>query len=167
MKKRTIFLCSSCLLLVTILFLGITNCSNITIQNQTDDTMITKAEYTLDTEYKEAIKTCNSNIEKTNTNLKFAQKWDNLCEHYYQCILQSKLLNNESKNNETITTTYNDWKASAQEYINTEEKRLLSIYKSGSIVPLKLSQYEYILYRSHAIKLYNICVQSHLDCTQP
>ena len=135
--------------------------------NNTDVAVLIDTEYVLDVEYTKAIDACKSNAEISNTNNSFAQKWKDLGDYYYRCIMEGKGINNEDEIKDIASSIHNEWIQYAQHRIEYEEKRLTSLYGAGSIVSVKLSQYECDFYRAHTIEMYEMCIQFHLECDQP
>ncbi len=152
---------------IALLFVLLVGCSNSQMHNNTDAAVLIDTEYALDVEYKEAINACKSNVEISNTNNSFAQKWKDLGDYYYGCIMEGEYFNDKDEIKDIASSIHNEWIQYAQHRIEDEEKRLTVLYGAGSIVPIKLSQYECAFYRAHSIEMYEICIQLHLDCDQP
>ncbi len=135
----------------------------------------TTVTYSLDAEYEKAKQKCKSNAEITSLNEDFAKKWYDLIEAYYNCALtpgeppyDDELLDEwYIKMHENIRIIHENWEIYAQQRLKNEEDRIVTIYMSGSIVPVLLSQFEYELYRSHAIEMYEMCREAFINCPQP
>lgn len=136
----------------------------------------TEEKYSLDLEYEQEIQACKSNAEMTETNNLYAQKWYNLSETYCANMRQAvsdkeyfDKAEEEYHQNKagSVEIIHKNWKEYAQQRCKDEETRLLSVYTTGSIVPVRLSRFRYELYRDHAIEMYNMCREMFVDCPMP
>lgn len=123
--------------------------------------------YNLDYKYIKDKSICESNSDITKVNSEYAELWYTLGETYYSLIMSEDLKSNDSKKEEDVTSIYDNWKLCASQQIADEKARLETIYNGGTIVPVKLSYYEYNLYRSHTLELYNKCIELNIDCETP
>ena len=129
----------------------------------------------MDAEYEEEKQKCKSNAEITSLNEDFAKKWYDLIEVYYNCAATpSEPIHNderlddwEVKKREDIRSIHENWKIYAQQRLKNEEDRIFTIYTTGSIVPVVLSQFKYDFYRMHAIEMYEMCNEAFISCPQP
>lgn len=186
MKKAAIFLMITMLLLTGchreeegINTTGGDNASTLVTEPEkaiTADSDQTEEKYSLDLEYEKEIQACKSNVEMTETNNLYAQKWYDLSETY--CAIMRQAVSDkeyfdkaeeEYHQNEadSVEIIHENWKEYAQQRCKDEETRLLSVYTTGSIVPVRLSRFRYEFYRDHAIEMYNMCREMFVNCPMP
>lgn len=170
-----------CLFLIIISFsimLSSCNSYNYTASSQintaSDDCIPEMYEnsYELDIEYSTEKKSCISNIEITNINSNYAQKWRALGDNYYNLILSDYTSDTKTKEElqitiNNVTTIHDNMLNYIDERLKTEYERLIYVYDTGTIVPIKLSQCEYKLYRYYALEMYTFCKDMYVDCEEP
>lgn len=120
-----------------------------------------------DIEYEKRRKETKSNVELTSLNEEFADIWKEKIRTYHNCLINRY----EEENNHTMidetNTAQNSWELYCQSQIDYYETAILSQYTTGSIVPIKLSNFERNLYRERAIFLYYLCQELMIDVVSP
>lgn len=148
----------------------------VTTTSPTEQTDVLEEEYSLDLEYEQAIQACKSNADITKTNEEYAKKWYALsemyCDNMWQWIADEDYFDEAEKERyrkiaESVETIHENWKQYAQQRCENERERVFGIYTTGSISGTLLSRFDYELYREHAIEMYNMCIQMHVDCPMP
>lgn len=122
--------------------------------------------YSLDTDYDNAFNNAESNIEKVNINTHFCDLWIGNANFYYNKILMYFEDNNSNLYQETLQDQLT-W-----EHYYTQQKKhynnlLISVYGSGTILPLKLSDFEYEQNRHRALILYHQCLELSIEVEPP
>lgn len=124
-------------------------------------------EFSIDYNYEIRKKSVKSNAELTNLNEEFANIWQEKIGFYYQEICDYFI---SKSNNEMMNQTLSmqeKWNAYYKYQINYYEEFMLSVYDSGSIVPIKLSNYNLLLNRNKAIQLYYLCLNLGIEIKAP
>lgn len=106
----------------------------------------------LDSEYKEKISAAKSDIEITETNEEFAEKWKSEINTNYEKL--SAVASDGFK--EKLTESQAEWNIYAEKRTAEHFEYLLEEYESGTIVPVIQSEFEYRLYRERAIELFEM-----------
>lgn len=119
-----------------------------------------EAEFQTDNDYIKRKQNIKSNAELTNLNEEYAEIWHSKMDLYYQSLYDFYV---SQDNTQMICKTQlmkEQWDSYYTSQMSYYEKFIMSVYESGSIVPIKLSDCSRILYRNKAIELYYLC----LDC---
>ncbi len=106
----------------------------------------------LDEECKRILSNSQSNLEITEINSEFADKWKEEIDKNYQNLLTVswKFLN------EKAVASQAEWYIYAEKRIDEEREYLLQQYTTGTIVSVKMSEFEYDLYRERALELFEM-----------
>lgn len=130
------------------------------------DNFSTQQIYSLDTDYIDALNNAESNIEKVNINTHFCNLWIENANFYYNKILIYFEDNASNLYQETLQDqlTWEHYYTQQKNYYNN---LLNSIYGSGTILPLKLSSFEYEQNRQRALVLYHQCLELSIDVEPP
>lgn len=106
----------------------------------------------LDEECKRRLSNAQSNFEITEINSEFADKWKEEIDTNYQNLLTVswKFLN------EKAVASQAEWYIYAEKRIDEEREYLLQQYTTGTIVSVKMSEFEYDLYRERALELFEM-----------
>lgn len=106
----------------------------------------------LDEECKRRLSNAQSNFEITEINSEFADKWKEEIDKNYQNLLTVswKFLN------EKVVASQAEWYIYAEKRIDEEREYLLQQYTTGTIVSVKMSEFEYDLYRERALELFEM-----------
>lgn len=106
----------------------------------------------LDEECKRRLSNAQSNFEITEINSEFADKWKEEIDKNYQNLLTVswKFLN------EKVVASQAEWYIYAEKRIDEEREYLLQQYTTGTIVSVKMSEFEYNLYRKRALELFEM-----------
>lgn len=106
----------------------------------------------LDEECKRRLSNAQSNLEITEINSEFADKWKEEIDKNYQNLLTVswKFLN------EKAVASQAEWYIYAEKRIDEEREYLLQQYTTGTIVSVKMSEFEYDLYRERALELFEM-----------
>lgn len=106
----------------------------------------------LDEECKHRLSNAQSNFEITEINSEFADKWKEEIDKNYQNLLTVswKFLN------EKVVASQAEWYIYAEKRIDEEREYLLQQYTTGTIVSVKMSEFEYNLYRKRALELFEM-----------
>lgn len=106
----------------------------------------------LDEECKRRLSNAQSNFEITEINSEFADKWKEEIDKNYQNLLTVswKFLN------EKAVASQAEWYIYAEKRIDEEREYLLQQYTTGTIVSVKMSEFEYDLYRERALELFEM-----------
>lgn len=106
----------------------------------------------LDKEYSSRIANTDNNADITSVNSEFAQKWKEEIDKNYQNLLTVswKFLN------EKAVASQAEWYIYAEKRIDEEREYLLQQYTTGTIASVKMSEFEYNLYRERALELFEM-----------
>lgn len=106
----------------------------------------------LEEECKRRLSNAQSNLEITEINSEFADKWKEEIDKNYQNLLTVswKFLN------EKAVASQAEWYIYAEKRIDEEREYLLQQYTTGTIVSVKMSEFEYDLYRERALELFEM-----------
>ena len=112
----------------------------------------------IDEKYYKEKKQATSNAELTNLNEKYSNIWKEKIDFYYEKIKCSFSYEEIHAKNE-VDSLKESWNEYYKNEITSTNKVLASIYGSGSIVPVVLSEYDMLLCRNKAIELSLIRIQ--------
>lgn len=142
-----------------------------------------------DIEYEKRRKETKSNVELTSLNEEFADIWKGKVRTYYNSLVDHY----EKEKNQITTdgtntpqgageqyrqshidslidetkTSQESWELYCQGQLDYYEIAINFEYTTGSIVPIKLSNFERNLYRERAIFLYYLCRELTIDVVSP
>ena len=117
----------------------------------------------LEAEYTQAFKECNSNADKAQTKEQYAEKWYDLAEQYVNQILQGDF---DSRIKETVKAIHKEWKTYVDKRVDYELVRLQSIHGSASTVSGAITGFEYDLYRAHTLEMSRLCRMLMVDSNE-
>lgn len=106
----------------------------------------------LDKEHERRLLNAQSNVEITEINSEFADKWKAEIDTNYQKLLAIA----DPSFKEKLIASQTEWYICAEKHIEERFAYLLEVYQSGTIVPIKVSEYKYNLYRERAIELFEM-----------
>lgn len=106
----------------------------------------------LDKDYKSRLSKAKSNAEITEINSEFADKWKAEIDTNYQKLLTVA----DGSFREQLIASQKEWYVNAEKLTEERLAFLIEVYQYGSIVPVKVSEYEYNLYRERAIELFDM-----------
>lgn len=106
----------------------------------------------LDKELERRAANAQSNVELCEINLEYADKWKAEIDTYYQKLLSIAGPDFQKKLIESQT----EWYINAEKHIDERFAYLQEVYQIGTIVPVKVSEYKYHLYRERAIELFQM-----------
>ncbi|MBE6794988.1 MAG: hypothetical protein E7533_00190 [Ruminococcaceae bacterium] len=162
-KTKLIVVVNVILLLASISIFAITSVNLASFEKNAHEENI---QYALDVEYQKEISEARSNFEISQINLKYAKKWSGKAEHYYQQIIDYyETTTFHADSQEMIEKTKEakvQWEKNYASEKSYYESFMLSVYTSGSIVPIKLSEFEYTSYRACALELSDMCRELHI-----
>lgn len=124
-------------------------------------------QFKLDLEYESKKKNVKSNIEMTALNEEYAEKWKSKIEFYHTQILNYYTLNSGGEMYDLSMQSHTNWNSYEEQQYNYYEAFIYDNYTTGSIIPIKLSDYKRIVYRNRAIELYNRCIDLLLEVELP
>lgn len=104
----------------------------------------------LDQEYERRIAAANANVEFTDINLEFAEKWKTEVDANYQKLLT--VANDDFK--EALIASQAEWYVNAEKDIDEKYMYFVSVHDFGSVLSVCTSKYEYKLYRERAVELF-------------
>lgn len=109
-----------------------------------------KAAIELDEEYNRRMANAQSNVEITQINSEFADKWKAEIDKNYQNLLSVswKYLR------EKLTASQAEWYIYAEKRLDEQYEYLFQKYTTGTALPLNMSKFQYDLYRERAIELF-------------
>ena len=152
---------------VILLIISFTILLRVVIYTQNNIVNIsTKPMYSLDTDYIDALNSAESNIEKVNINTHFCNLWIENANFYYNKILMYFKDNAPNLYQETLQDqlTWENYYIQQKNYYNN---LLISIYGSGTILPIKLSAFECEQNRQRALALYHRCLELSIEVEPP
>ena len=124
-------------------------------------------EFSVDKDYNNKKQNIKSNAELTNLNEEFANIWKGKTEIYYQSIYEYYYFKDDTAMIDKIESMKVDWENYYSNQMNYYKDFILSKYTTGSIVPVKLSEYSKALYRNKALELYDLCLDLGIDVDSP
>ena len=152
MKKRWVLCVSVILNIVLIVSLFISVVHNV---YESESYKNENEIYTLDVLYNQEMEKAVSNYEKSEINKKYGDLWYEKIQLYNDALNAHYYKDEEMKNK--INLSQDNW----LEYKNIQEDIyfdfLISVFTTGSIVPIIQSEKEYALNRERAIFLYQQC----------
>lgn len=113
--------------------------------------------------YQKESKSVGSNAELTQINEEYAAIWLARIDEYYERAELYARRKNDSSLAEQIEASRQSWSSYRTAQTEFAKSSLLSVYGSGSIVPVLLSDYLRVLYRDKAMELYKINLCSDLQ----
>lgn len=130
--------------------------------------------YQLDLEYNQKRKNAESNADVTHLNEEFQNLWKEKMD-IYCCMIEEHYANRSGyysaeENAEMIEKSalmQDEWELFYEKQAEYHTDFLLSIYGSGSIVPIYSSEYELMLCRNRAVELYKFCRTLGVDVDAP
>jgi len=162
MKKRWVLCVSVILNIVLIVSLFITVVHNV---YESESYKNENEIYTLDVLYNQEMEKAVSNYEKSEINKKYGDLWYEKIQLYNDALNAHYYKDEEMKNK--INLSQDNW----LEYKNIQEDIyfdfLISVFTTGSIVPIIQSEKEYTLNRERAIFLYQQCDMLFLEVEKP
>ncbi len=123
--------------------------------------------FPLDITQEVALENAKSNVDKVNTNERYCELWEENINYYYNEIIKHFEDNNESELLQKTIETQAKWEEDCAQQVDYHNSLLLSVYESGTIVPIKLSYFECEQYRQRAIVLYEQCLELNIDVDPP
>ena len=133
--------------------------------------------YQIDIDYANEWNQQYSNYDKNFVTEKYAEKWHALIDEYYQLIIDSELIESMQKYPELvewhnqckqyIIESQEQWQVYYQQQTETHRKYIETYYNTGSAAPAGIVVFEYEMYRSRAIQLYEFCQDLFIDCERP
>lgn len=162
MKKRWVLCVSVILNIVLIVSLFISVVHNV---YESESYKNENEIYTLDVLYNQEMEKAVSNYEKSEINKKYGDLWYEKIQLYNDALNSHYYKDEEMKNK--INLSQDNW----LEYKNIQEDIyfdfLISVFTTGSIVPIIQSEKEYALNRERAIFLYKQCDMLFLEVEKP
>lgn len=125
------------------------------------------SEFSIDINYNNEKKEINSNADLTNLNEKFSGIWKNEVNGYYTELKGYFLSKNNTALYDETCFEQNSWEQYYEKQVGYYGNCLLCVYETGSILPLKLSNYSMRLNRNKAIDLYYFCLNLGIDVQPP
>lgn len=126
-----------------------------------------KIEYSLDLHYNQEISSAESNVEILNINQEYAKLWNEKINIYYKELIEKYSSNGQEETELIIIFEQTKWEKELPNKIEQKKEFLLETYESGSIIPVELSEYEYMEYRYRALNLFNQCLELNIDVEFP
>ena len=124
-------------------------------------------QFTLDIEYQNKMQDSKSNVEITAINDEFSEKWKSKIEFYYIQIVNYYTSSFNQEMHDLFKENHINWSSYAEQQYNYYETVMCDVYTTGSIVPVKLSNYKRTVYRNRAIELYNQCIELSIKVESP
>lgn len=106
----------------------------------------------LDSEYKEKISAAKSNVEISEINYDFSEKWKTEINTNYERLSASA----SDGFKEKLTESQAEWNIYAEKRTAEHFEYLLDVYGAGTVVPIIQSEFVYKLYRERAIELFEM-----------
>ena len=123
--------------------------------------------FLLDREYEAEKEQVRSNAEMTALNEEFEEKWKMKEEFYYGKLLDYYSSGSDKSMYDKTVAQQEEWSTYAAQQYDDYESLVHGCYTSGSIVPIKLSDYRRVLSRNRAIELYRQCSDLCLNIEAP
>lgn len=124
-------------------------------------------EFLIDSNYNKKKQDINNNADLTNLNDEFANLWKEKINSYYQEISNYFISKEDTIMLNKTQLMKEEWEKDYSNKMSYYEDFLLSVYATGSIVPIKISDYNRILNRNKAIELYYLCLNLGIDVNSP
>ncbi|MBR0466574.1 MAG: hypothetical protein IJJ40_03670 [Clostridia bacterium] len=119
-------------------------------------------EYEIDRTYLHKAKRISSNAELTSLNDEYARLYENKITVFFDIISNYYTGIKDEKMAKLIEDLKDNWEQYSTIQKENYQKLIISKYGSGSIVPVKLSDYNRKINREKAIELYELCLSLNI-----
>lgn len=121
--------------------------------------------YRLDVAYERELAKTQSNADITALNERYAGFWEQEAEYIYKHLEEYYIAQENDECKQELSAAKLAWDEYYAKQTAYTKQMLLQRYESGSVVPIKSSNYERLLWRQRCISLYEMCVEQGLKTT--